>query len=389
MQKKSILHLFIFLGLVLVFPINTRALETKSELITCEYEYQYTDNTIKKLKYSMFSDNTLEIPFKDGITFADGEVLWYHEADFEDKFLESAKIKGNTYTCPTITVEANSQFVTIFNNNRDNCNGKCVVLNAKAIKKDNKIKTKEIVDSDMGSAVGIYQSSKYFKPYFRFFSDGSKEWSINGKDYISVSKSITIKVSENHIAEIKLNKKFIESVFQNNEIVVPDTIYRCVEQGNDNTYIYSLSLNQDQCSKNDLSIKDGQNMGSSSYSGVYGEEDLTQEDLDKWLENYDVKDENRNCNTILGDPEDKDSVAWLLQTILNYTRVIAPILVVILSSLDFAKAIFQSDDETMAKAQKKLIYRLLIAASLFLVPTLVSVLLEIFGLTDDPACALK
>ena len=53
-------------------------------------------------------------------------------------------------------------------------------------------------------------------------------------------------------------------------------------------------------------------------------------------------------------------------------------MVVILSSLDFAKAIITSDDDSMKKAEKKLVIRLVLAVALFLIPTLVSVLLNIF-----------
>ena len=83
-------------------------------------------------------------------------------------------------------------------------------------------------------------------------------------------------------------------------------------------------------------------------------------------------------------------MAWLLQQILNYIKILGPILVVILSSMDFAKAIIASDDESMKKAEKKLMIRLVLAVALFLVPTLVSVMLSIFGYTSEgQLCLLK
>ena len=88
--------------------------------------------------------------------------------------------------------------------------------------------------------------------------------------------------------------------------------------------------------------------------------------------------------------ENEESVAWLLQQILNYIKILGPILVVILSSMDFAKAIIASDDESMKKAEKKLMIRLVLAVALFLVPTLVSVMLSIFGYTSEgQLCLLK
>ncbi len=114
-----------------------------------------------------------------------------------------------------------------------------------------------------------------------------------------------------------------------------------------------------------------------------------EENIDDWMTDY---NQDQNCDSdssLLGNPNDPDSVAWLLQQILNYTRVIGPILVVILSSIEFAKVIIQSDDEAMGKAQKKLINRLILVAALFFVPTLVELLLQIFGITTSPTCGLK
>ena len=91
--------------------------------------------------------------------------------------------------------------------------------------------------------------------------------------------------------------------------------------------------------------------------------------------------DSEECNALLGDKEKEESVAWLVQKLLDYLKILGPILVVILSSVDFATAIISSNDDTMKKAQKKLITRLIAAVLLFLVPTIVEVLLDIFGIT--------
>lgn len=115
------------------------------------------------------------------------------------------------------------------------------------------------------------------------------------------------------------------------------------------------------------------------------------DDIESWLDND--TNQEQDCegtsNSILGDPSDPDSVAWLLQQILNFIKVVGPILVVILSSIDFIQVIVKSDDEAMAKAQKKLIKRLIFAALLFFIPTLVQAILDIFGITTDPTCGIK
>lgn len=102
-----------------------------------------------------------------------------------------------------------------------------------------------------------------------------------------------------------------------------------------------------------------------------------------------VLDTCRESNSILGDVDCEDSVAWLVQQILNYIKIIGPILVVLLSSVDFIKVIVKSDDEAMAKAQKKLIMRLILAVLLFLIPTLVQTVLQIFGITGSSTAGLQ
>ena len=94
-------------------------------------------------------------------------------------------------------------------------------------------------------------------------------------------------------------------------------------------------------------------------------------------------------DSIFGDPSDPNSVAWLIQEVLNYIKILGPILVIILSSVDFIKVIVKSDDEAMAKAQKKLILRLILALLLFLVPTIVNAILGIFGYSNDPLCGIQ
>lgn len=114
---------------------------------------------------------------------------------------------------------------------------------------------------------------------------------------------------------------------------------------------------------------------------------LTRTDID--LDDY---NQDQNCSggdSILGDPTDEDSVAWLVQQILNVIKVVGPILTVLLSSIDFIYVIVKSDDEQMQKAQKKLITRLILAVLLFLIPTLVQVILSVFGIVSDPTCGLQ
>lgn len=111
-------------------------------------------------------------------------------------------------------------------------------------------------------------------------------------------------------------------------------------------------------------------------------------DLDL-LDGYNQEQTCEGSDSILGDPNDENSVAWLLQQILNYVKVIGPILVVVMSSVDFVGVIVKGDDDAMAKAKKKLITRLILAMCLFFIPTFVEAILDIFGITSSATCGIN
>lgn len=94
-------------------------------------------------------------------------------------------------------------------------------------------------------------------------------------------------------------------------------------------------------------------------------------------------------NSILGDPNDENSVAWLLDKILTYSTLVGMVLVVVLSSIDFLKVIVNSSDDDMAKAGKKLALRLVFAILLFFVPTITNAILDLFGFTSDSTCGIQ
>ena len=98
---------------------------------------------------------------------------------------------------------------------------------------------------------------------------------------------------------------------------------------------------------------------------------------------------SQNCNSLLGNPSDSKTGAWLLVKLLNYLRVIGPLAVIVLSGIEFTKTIVTSDDENMKKAQNHLITRLVLVAVLFLVPTFTKLLLQVFNIVSDPMCGIK
>ena len=103
-----------------------------------------------------------------------------------------------------------------------------------------------------------------------------------------------------------------------------------------------------------------------------------------------VSSDAGRCDAILGDVNDENSTAWLVQKLLNYLKILGPTIAIVLGSLDFAKAVVTSDEESMKKAQNKFLKRIIAAVALFFVPLLTQVLLGLFGITSDNAsCGLK
>lgn len=123
---------------------------------------------------------------------------------------------------------------------------------------------------------------------------------------------------------------------------------------------------------------------------VYAQENVVTNNISTMSisDNINIAVSCTGSNAALGDVNDPDSVAWLLQKLLNYIKILGPFLVLVYSSIDFIKAIVTSDDDSLKKATKNLSMRLILALALFLIPVFVSVMLNIVGLTSD-LCGLE
>lgn len=407
-QFKLFLFILVF-GMFIFVPYNTKALENK--VVTCDYQFINSNGRNISLEYKVYSDGKVKSPFSDGSLYAKDGVAWYHAERFSSIYYNSAKINSSTITCPSIYVQENEYGVTVYPYpiNSKSCTGRCYNITAATPKlsnwaKDAQIKTKKVLSTCTGSSMGFYNRKSYVLPYFRLYSDGTKEWSVDGENYVPVTKAITGTVRDEKFS-ITVNDSLIHSVFSSNKATCPSQIYRCVVQSKDG-FSYELSAGSNYCTKDILGNSDGQGYGSGYFGGAFGdpsddsnnsnndsndgntnanESDILT-DLEENLNSY---NQNPDCNSLLGSTQDEESVAWLLQQLLNYVKILGPILVVILSSLDFAKAIVASDDDNMKKSERKLMIRLILAVALFLIPTLVSVLLNVFGITTDQICGLK
>ena len=357
MKKNVYLIITLLLTSIIFSPISTKAKE-----LVCTYNYNNTE-----LKYTI-NNNSLVTPFNNGDSVNNSK--WYHSTNFNSEFINSSKNYKNKQVCPSIGIEEKDNNIYLYTNTTKlDCSGKCSTI----FSTTNNLK---VVDTKVVNAVGVYNSSDYFIPTYRLLSDSSIEWSIDNSKFYSIDKSIKLNGST-----IKLDKS-ISNIFTNNSSSV--TIYRCVS-GKSNKYTYTLTSDGAKCKDIEMSSADKQMLVSTGYNNL-SNSNVSDTNATRLANTTGTT--NKSCkDTILGDPvNDEDSVAWLLQQLLNYLRILGPMIVLVMTSIDFARAIISSDDEIMQKTYKKLINRLILVAVLFFIPTLVELLLNIFGLMGEPIC---
>lgn len=81
------------------------------------------------------------------------------------------------------------------------------------------------------------------------------------------------------------------------------------------------------------------------------------------------------CESVLG-----KEVIELLQDLFTAIKIAVPLLVILLITVDMAKAVLASNEDQMKKAQKNAIVRLVVGAALFLLPIIVDLILDMSGL---------
>ena len=88
---------------------------------------------------------------------------------------------------------------------------------------------------------------------------------------------------------------------------------------------------------------------------------------------------NIDCSELFGSKDDPNSIRYMINEILQYPKIIVPILVICFGILDFAKAVIASKEDEMKKAQATFIKRIVIGVAFFFIPVIVDI---IMGLAD-------
>lgn len=130
-------------------------------------------------------------------------------------------------------------------------------------------------------------------------------------------------------------------------------------------------------------LKSGSNLIQTEYIHSFAK---TKSSKKNAVKNKSTKTTISSCtgnDSLLGDVSDEDSVAWLLQKIFNYIKILGPSLTIVFSSIDYLKAIVSSDEKQMNKVNSNFIKRMIAAVLLFFIPTITSVIFSVFGITTD------
>lgn len=92
-----------------------------------------------------------------------------------------------------------------------------------------------------------------------------------------------------------------------------------------------------------------------------------------------------DCDLLFGDGK-PGTIAYLINEILSYVRVIVPILAMVLGSVDLFKALIASNPDAMKKAQNTFVKRLIFAVAVFFVPAIVNIIMWVIesGLNSKP-----
>ena len=76
----------------------------------------------------------------------------------------------------------------------------------------------------------------------------------------------------------------------------------------------------------------------------------------------------------------------VVRLVLNIIQWVVPIVLILMGTIDLVKAVTQSKEDDIKKAQKTLISRVIAAVVVFLVPVIVGVIMGLIGTAEYKAC---
>lgn len=117
--------------------------------------------------------------------------------------------------------------------------------------------------------------------------------------------------------------------------------------------------------------------------GYYGIQTTSKKYYEEYIEQGLIKSDpegNWSCekyDAIFGSKTDPSSISYMVNEALKYIRIIVPILIILLGTLDFAKAVLAGKADEMKKAQSTFVKRLIAGVAVFFVPILVNIIMDL------------
>lgn len=150
--------------------------------------------------------------------------------------------------------------------------------------------------------------------------------------------------------------------------------------------IYSVEPTEcvSKASSNSSSSSTNQNSSSSNSSSGTLQEDKHKDNGFKEVEVQDI-----TCKNIFMKSETElNDLGEFVQGLFNLIKIATPILVLLLTTIDYIKALTNQDDAEIKKVTQKGIKRLIFGVIIFLLPFLLDLLFHAFGLYDISTCGI-
>lgn len=168
--------------------------------------------------------------------------------------------------------------------------------------------------------------------------------------------------------------------------------FRYILERNDNTELLNIAHNK---YLGDIAEDLRMSLQSGACAKVYKEATGTMKEYYDWFLKYNSSvynkvgkhdekdDENKyanKCQYILGDPSKEGYFAYYLDMTFRFIKFAAPVILIVMSVIDYIKVVASSDADELKKVNKKTVTRIIFTLLIFLLPILISVLLRLLGL---------
>ncbi len=404
--QKTILF---FCGVFCLAPVSVfaydfaedKCLSDNSCIVVCSYSYEYETMTLLK-------PNDLHQTKVEATKMA---TVYYFFADSKWKFVKDETLKSK-YEYPV--TKGPSSFADVFSTKGKNIfmyptqTSSNFTCPSYFYLDDTGLSSEYCFDSDKKSCKNEHKKDagttfdEPFKKVYDSMDDIEKyfsEWSFGDMDCNAVMEmqdNTEQKIGEKLKTDFETNylhgkkiPQFIEnsSVYQNKVATILNAFIakknQCKQEIDQQEANGTISPEEAESQRNELDnidlnkVESGINQAFSS---------METDDLSHLQDSMD-------CETLFDLDEDgnfkDESLGAIIQKLLNYVRIAGPILVILFTMFEFAKAIINSDEDAMKKARSRLVIRLVAMLALFLLPFFVKEALKLINGISNPTCGFK